>query len=136
MKRVEPASACPCSIAIARERRVTFVESASSGFTLLDIYKEWPALDTPGVINRIGEALTALDVCKKAGDVLGPVKLLATTEKHFQRIEKEAERLNPEVNIDHEKPAAAQGTAAEARRPHPRPQLVPGEAQEGLRQAL
>jgi len=35
--RVEPDSARPCSIAIAREYRVAFVKSASPGFTLLEL---------------------------------------------------------------------------------------------------
>jgi hypothetical protein len=69
------------------------------------IYKEWPDLDTPGVSKKIDEAVKMLDVCKKAGDLIYPAKLLMGTEQHILRMDKELEALKPDVNIDDEKPA-------------------------------
>jgi hypothetical protein len=69
------------------------------------IYKLWPGLDTPGLVEQIGQAEKAFETCKGVADTVGPLKMLKTNEKHRQRLEKEAAELKPNVNIDDEKPA-------------------------------
>ena len=41
----------------------------------------------------------------KAGDKFGPARLRQAVLKHFERLEAEAEALDPKVNIDAVKPA-------------------------------
>jgi hypothetical protein len=68
------------------------------------IYRLWPDLSTPGMVERFGEAEKAFETCKQESDTVAPLKLLKTNDKHRQRLEKELAALNPRVNIDHEKP--------------------------------
>jgi hypothetical protein len=70
------------------------------------IYEVWPGLDTAGMKENVKKAMEALEVCQKAKDPVGPKKLQLATEKHVQRIAREAAALRPDVNIDDEKPAA------------------------------
>jgi hypothetical protein len=56
---------------------------------------------------RIPEAMQAFAVCRAAGDVYGPNRLLRETEKHVQRIQKELNQLRPDVNGDDQPKAQA-----------------------------
>jgi hypothetical protein len=69
------------------------------------IYDLWPGLSTDGVSKHIKEAFTHLDTCKKAGDLIYPAKLMMETEKHILRMDKELDKLKPEVNFGEDKPA-------------------------------
>jgi hypothetical protein len=69
------------------------------------IYNEWAGLDTPGLADGIGKAEKAFAACKAVKDKDYPFKLLRGTEKHLQRMEKEAELLKPLVNGEDQKPS-------------------------------
>ena len=71
------------------------------------IYETWPSLNTANLAARIPEAMQAFAVCRAAGDVYGPNRLLRETEKHVQRIQKELNQLRPDVNGDDQAKAQA-----------------------------
>jgi hypothetical protein len=64
------------------------------------IYKEWPRLDTQGLVKGITQAEKVFEVCKKLGDQVYPRKLLKETRRHMQRMEKELAGLKVGVNPD------------------------------------
>jgi hypothetical protein len=69
------------------------------------IYLTWKDLDTAGLKARMKDARAAFEECKRAGDLIGPQKLLLTGAAHAERLKVELSGLQPNINIDDEKPA-------------------------------
>ncbi len=53
----------------------------------------------------MAEAEKAFAECRRAKDLIGPLRLFKATEAHAVRLKKELDALNPSINIDDEKPA-------------------------------
>jgi DNA-binding beta-propeller fold protein YncE len=68
------------------------------------IYYVWPTLDTPGLKANLGKAEEALAICRRADDVIAAGRLFRATEAHAVRLNKEADALKPDINIDDEAP--------------------------------
>jgi hypothetical protein len=66
------------------------------------IYQRWPKLDTLGLKSEMEKAKQAFAECKRAGDKIGPQKMLEAMLAHRQRIEKELKELNPKLNVEDE----------------------------------
>jgi hypothetical protein len=66
------------------------------------IYQKWPKLDTPGLKAQMDKAKEAFAECKRAGDRVGPQKMMEAMLVHRQRIEKELKDLNPRLNVEDE----------------------------------
>jgi hypothetical protein len=69
------------------------------------IYYVWPTLDNAGLKANLEKAHEALAVCRRLGDEVGAGRLFRATVAHAVRMKKEADTLNPAINIDDEKPA-------------------------------
>jgi hypothetical protein len=70
------------------------------------IYDTWPELVAPAAMNeRIKQAQAALAACRKAGDPLGPRKLLRVANSHANKLSQELEKLEPNFNAGDVKPA-------------------------------
>jgi hypothetical protein len=69
------------------------------------IYYVWPTLDNAGLKANLGKAEEALSVCRRVDDTYGAGRLFRATVAHAVRMEKEANALKPQINIDDEKPA-------------------------------
>jgi hypothetical protein len=69
------------------------------------IYRVWPMLDTDRLKENLPKARKAFDKCKEVRDFVSIRKLLKGTESHADRLTKELSDLQPELIIDHEKPA-------------------------------
>ncbi len=67
------------------------------------IYQRWPKLDTPGLKAQMDKAKEAFAECKRAGDKIGPQKMMEAMLVHRQRIEKELKELNPRLHEEDEK---------------------------------
>jgi hypothetical protein len=64
------------------------------------LYDTWPKLTTTKqLLDNVKKAEDALDVCIKAKDRFGPKRLLTATLEHCERLNKEAARLNPVLNV-------------------------------------
>ncbi len=69
------------------------------------IYNVWPILETARLKEQMAEAEKAFAECRRAKDLIGPLRLFKATEAHAVRLKKELDALNPSINIDDEKPA-------------------------------
>jgi hypothetical protein len=69
------------------------------------IYNLWPTLDTARLKEKMGDAQKAFDECRKAKDLIGPLRLFKATEAHAVRLKKELDALHPETNPDDDRPA-------------------------------
>jgi hypothetical protein len=66
------------------------------------IYYVWPTLDNEGLKANLEKAQQALAVCRRVNDVIGAGRLFRATVAHAVRMEKEANGLKPDINIDDE----------------------------------
>jgi tetratricopeptide (TPR) repeat protein len=64
------------------------------------IYTTWPGLDPLKLLSRLEEAQRAFQVCKQAGDRLGPQKLLAATVEHATKLQEKFNALKPDDSDD------------------------------------
>jgi hypothetical protein len=70
------------------------------------IYKRWATFTTSTQLEEgLKRTQEALVVCKGVKDLIGVAKLRNATGNHVVRLSKELDTLNPEVNIDDQKPA-------------------------------
>ena len=69
------------------------------------IYEVFPKLDTAGLQARLPDAVKAFEECKRVHDVIAAQKLYAAIGLHLPRLTKEAEALNPAINVDDDVPA-------------------------------
>jgi hypothetical protein len=69
------------------------------------IYKTFATLSGKELLDRLGEAETALSTCITADDEYSPVKFREIALQHVTKLDAESKRLNPELNADDEAPS-------------------------------